>query len=77
MSFTITDQAILQQIYDAFHDQNWSLSYQLDFEALTDAQGGPKAGVDPAVYIWIEGARKVNANTGEFADYIRDYTARQ
>jgi hypothetical protein len=27
--------------------------------------------------VWITGARKVNADTGAFAAYIRDYTERQ
>ncbi|MGH7460423.1 MAG: hypothetical protein ACREMA_05265, partial [Longimicrobiales bacterium] len=36
-----------------------------------------KPGVDPAVWAWIDGAVKVNAADGFFADFIRDYTAAQ
>jgi len=34
----------------------------------------PKAGVDPVVWRWIDGATKVNSGDGFFADFIRDYT---
>jgi Ca2+-binding RTX toxin-like protein len=34
----------------------------------------PKAGVDLAVWKWIEGAAKVNSGVGFFADFIREYT---
>jgi hypothetical protein len=37
----------------------------------------PRSGVSEAVWVWITGARKVNADTGAFAAYIRDYTERQ
>ncbi|WP_354135997.1 hypothetical protein [Bradyrhizobium sp. LB11.1] len=37
----------------------------------------PSSGVDPAVWLWVSGARYVNSATGAFANYIRQYTAEQ
>jgi Ca2+-binding RTX toxin-like protein len=34
----------------------------------------PKAGVDPVVWRWIDGATKVNSGIGFYADFIREYT---
>lgn len=34
----------------------------------------PKAGVNPVVWRWIDGATKVNSGEGFFADFIREYT---
>ena len=58
------------------------LSWISDVEPTGSGQGGnptgtrlvPKPGVDPAVWRWIEGATKVNAGEGFFADFIREYT---
>src|SRR3990167_4548974 len=37
----------------------------------------PKAGVDKAVWAWINGAPDVNAGHGFFGDFIREYTKAQ
>jgi hypothetical protein len=86
---TITDQATIGSIQAAYNSGNWQAAYQLVFNALTtettvqDPSGGtvdqvnPSSGVDAAVWIWIAGAQKVNANSGPFAQYIRDYTEEQ
>jgi uncharacterized protein (DUF885 family) len=37
----------------------------------------PKAGVDTAVWSWVNGASKVNAASGFFAAFIREYTISQ
>lgn len=56
-------------------------------ETITDAMGAtittfvpkvqPKLGVDVGVWTWIDGARKVNANDGFYAVFIREYTKAQ
>src|SRR5258708_26110769 len=90
---TITDQATINAIQAAYNaasiSGNWQTAYQLVFDAITtetfiqDPSGAtfdqvnPSAGVDPAVWIWVAGAQKVNSNTGPFAQYIRNYTAEQ
>jgi hypothetical protein len=79
MSFSITESATIAAIRAAYNSSNWPLAYQLVFDAITNpfAPGTPLPGVDPAVAAWINGARKVNLDSGPFASYIRDYTARQ
>jgi hypothetical protein len=68
----ITDQQAIDAIQSAYNAQNWQLAYSLVYDALV-ALGD----VPPAVQIWVGGARNVNGNSGAFAAYIRDYTARQ
>ena len=49
--------------------------YQLILSFISDTQDDtlvPKAGVDPTVWRWIEGATKVNSGEGFFADFIRE-----
>lgn len=52
----------------------------LGFISDTDPATGklvPKDGVDPLVWRWIDGARRVNSGDGFFADFIREYTKEQ
>ncbi|MDQ0474839.1 beta strand repeat-containing protein, partial [Labrys wisconsinensis] len=78
MTFSITDSFVLEQIRIAGLANNWQSTYELVYEALTNPETGERyETVDPAVYIWVEGAKKVNGSEGAFAAYIRDYTARQ
>lgn len=38
----------------------------------------PELGVDPSVWLWVSGARQVNADDSSyFSDFIRDYTTKQ
>jgi hypothetical protein len=86
---TITDISTISAIQNAYNNQQWQAAYQLVFDAIsTEAiiqdpsgatydQVNPSVGVDPAVWIWIAGAKNVNGNHGAFASYIRDYTAEQ
>lgn len=75
MSDFTDDQAA--NILDAVkrHYQNgssdWSDVYQTIIDNISSAN------VDPAVLIWIAGAKNVNTNNGAFAQYIRQYTANQ
>jgi hypothetical protein len=91
--FQITDQATLRTIAQAYNTavqtKNWAPAYQLIVNAMQverqflDEFGQPTSlrernpAVDPAVYLWVEGALKVNTGDGAFATYIRDYTIRQ
>src|SRR5437868_6445997 len=90
MEFTIEDQAARDAITaaraKALAGGSWGSFYAAVLDAISDVtilpgDGGvftaPKVGVDPAVWEWINGARKINSNTGAFASYVRDYTARQ
>ncbi len=43
-------------------------------EIVVDYERVPIAGVDAAVFRWIEGAVRVNGGDGFFADFIREYT---
>jgi hypothetical protein len=53
----------------------WAPLYEQLYNRLTDATTGqPKPGVDPQTWLWLRGARFVNAGTGPFAALIRDYT---
>lgn len=81
---TITDQQQIDAIQSAYNSQNWQLAYKLVFDAITTMTTvqdsislNPSPGVDPAVWLWISGARNVNSDNGAFANYIRDYTAEQ
>jgi hypothetical protein len=81
---TITDQQQIDAIQSAYNSQNWQLAYKLVFDAITTVTTvqdsislNPSPGVDPAVWLWISGARNVNSDSGAFADYIREYTAEQ
>ncbi len=88
MSFTITDQAVLEAIRQAALAGNWQGAYQAVIDQITtkrfgDNNGGaysqdvPAAGVDEAVWIWVNGAKNVNSSNGSFATYIREYTKDQ
>ena len=68
----ITDQQAIDAIKDAYNAGNWQQAYSLVYDALNALGDTP-----PAVLVWVGGALKVNSNSGAFASYIRDYTARQ
>src|SRR5258708_8213902 len=88
---TITDQATINAIQAAYNaasiSGNWQTAYQLVFDAITtetfiqDPSGAtfdqfnPSAGVDPAVWIWVAAAQKVNSNTRAFAHPLPHYTS--
>jgi hypothetical protein len=48
----------------------------LDLISVPDGTG-PKEGVDPSVWLWVNGAREVNAGSGAYSDFIRTYSAHQ
>ena len=86
--YKISDQATLRAIALAYNDadksQNWAPVYQLILKSMQQSRFvGQREirerhpDVDPAVYLWVEGALKVNTNEGLFATYIRNYTIRQ
>jgi hypothetical protein len=80
--FKVTDQSALIAIVNAYNDKNWTQAYSLVLQSLqvfdpVTSSYGRHPDVDPAVYLWIEGAQKVNSKTGGFATYIREYTKRQ
>ena len=84
MAYVITDQSVINQIQAAIAANDWQLGYQLVLNEITETihlETGDvlelKAGVDPAVWTWISGAKNVNADSGAFAGYIRDWTERQ
>ncbi len=65
-------------IFEALSDKTQTT--EIDPEtgvAITSPSYTKKEGVDEAVYVWIAGAKNVNANSGQFASYIRGYTAMQ
>ena len=81
---TITDQTTINAIQVAYNNRQWQTAYSLVFDAITTVttfqdtfSQNPGPCVDPAVWLWVAGARKVNANSGAFAGYIRNYTAEQ
>lgn len=58
---------------------NYSPLYDYIFWSLSDNAGTgnetPKSNVDKSVWLWVRGARHVNANDGTyFSNYIRDWT---
>jgi hypothetical protein len=74
---TITDQAIINAIQAAYNSGNWQAAYQLVFDAITTVttfqdsfSQNPNPDVDPAVWIWVAGAKKVNSST------VRDHEKR-
>ncbi|WP_437383493.1 hypothetical protein [Inquilinus limosus] len=79
MTYMISDQATLRAILDAAHNEQWQRAYNLVIQALSNPSfpGGPAPGVDLPVYLWLEGAVKINRDDGAFAHYIRTFTARQ
>lgn len=54
----------------------WAPLYNELYDLITDFSGvnEPKAGVDYQSWLWLRGARYVNAGDGPFAALIRDYT---
>ena len=91
-TFTVEEYAALQKAFDAADagEKAWANVYETIYDAisiptgLVDPETGlpigsatPKPGVDHASWIFLGGAFKVNASTGAFAAYIRDYTADQ
>lgn len=89
MTFTVTDQAALGKIFAAAKAGDWQSAYQEVLNAITvqeelvSADGWTSYVDRPAtadiegVWVWVNGAKKVNAGTGTFAEYIRKYTATQ
>lgn len=77
MSYKITNQSVLESIRIAAKNGSWQQAYQLVIDAIKNTSGQPAEGVDEAVWVWVNGAKNVNSNTGAFAHYIRNYTLYQ
>ena len=85
MTFQILDSQTRSKILADRDGQNWRAAYADVYQAITqityDAEQNPYEspvdGVDEAVWLWVKGGAAVNANSGAFASYIRNYTARQ
>ena len=85
MSYAFTSEQIIEiqnRLALAQSNDDFTPVYEYIFEQITDNYGTenatPKAGVDKAVWLWVEGAIGVNANDGSFfSNYITDQTARQ
>jgi hypothetical protein len=56
----------------------WAPVYDQLYQYISnDTMSGPAAGVDNNVWLWVRGARLVNAGQGPFANFIREYTSIQ
>jgi Ca2+-binding RTX toxin-like protein len=51
-------------------------AYDLLF-GMISTSGAPKAGVDPAAWVFIRGVADVNRGIGNYSEFIREYTATQ
>ncbi|UWU23038.1 hypothetical protein N2601_08860 [Rhizobium sp. CB3060] len=54
----------------------WATVYATIASAITDG-GEPKAGVDPAAWVWVNGAYAVNVGSGDYSAFIRTYSSAQ
>lgn len=60
----------------------WQDSYEYLLEQISDLDSngspiGPKDGVPVTEWLWINGAKAVNASEGPLAQFIREYTNEQ
>jgi Ca2+-binding RTX toxin-like protein len=77
---TQTQIDYLQAMYDARINQDqttrglWAPVYQQLFAYLNELEGSALENLDEQTYLWLAGARFINASEGPFGDLIRDYT---
>ena len=91
MQFKFTDQQLIDiktELDDAKKGvQPYSKVYDFVFEQITNGDiNDPKAApgidadgneADGSVWLWMQGARHINAGEGPYSDFIRDYTSNQ
>ncbi len=77
-AFTIQELQNIQSVLTAAQSTgNFVAVYQEILYSITDETFSPKDGVDPAVWNWVNGALQVNANSGDYASFIRTYSEAQ
>jgi Ca2+-binding RTX toxin-like protein len=79
-SFSSAELAGINDAYTAAKSGGGSYAdiYITILDAISTSDGsGPKSGVDPAVWVWMSGAYKVNTRAGDFASFIRSYSEAQ
>ena len=75
--FTSDELSAVQNAYDnAVAGGSWASVYAA-ISASISSNGQADAGVDQAVLSWINGARQVNADVGDFSHFIRQYSTAQ